>query len=256
MILFVLEGNEREPRLYRTLERLYFSKENDNIICSLGNNIYDLYNELQEYGDGGDIVSLMRERLAKYGDSTLDGVRSSDISEIFLFFDYDFQNSQLTIEEINNRVGEMLALFDDETGNGKLYINYPMIESIRYTKELPDDDYANYVVTREECKDFKRLACEFSAYNSLDHVLFKDGETPTKEKFLGVKDNWQHLRRMNVCKANWLVTGQHSMPAEKSVINQQSLFCSQVAKYVVPSESVAILNSFPIFIYEYMKSAH
>ena len=58
-----------------------------------------------------------------------------------------------------------------------------MIESIRYTKELPDPDYANYVVSREECKDFKRLARDFSAYNSLDHILFKDGETPTKEKF-------------------------------------------------------------------------
>lgn len=58
-----------------------------------------------------------------------------------------------------------------------------MIESIRYTKELPDPDYANYVVSREKCKDFKRLARDFSAYNSLDHILFKDGETPNKEKF-------------------------------------------------------------------------
>ena len=82
MILFVFEGDEREPRLFRTLERLYFPKVNDNIVCSFGNNIYDLYNELVEYGDGGDIVSLMRERLADRGDSTLDGVRSSDISEI------------------------------------------------------------------------------------------------------------------------------------------------------------------------------
>lgn len=49
MILFVFEGDEREPRLYRTLERLYFPKQNENIICSFGNNIYDLYNELQEY---------------------------------------------------------------------------------------------------------------------------------------------------------------------------------------------------------------
>lgn len=63
MILFVFEGNEREPRLYRTLERLYFPKGNDNIICSFGNNIYDLYNELMDYDEGGDIVSLMRERL-------------------------------------------------------------------------------------------------------------------------------------------------------------------------------------------------
>ena len=48
---------------------------------------------------------------------------------------YDFQNSQLSLDEINRRVEEMLKLFDDETDNGKLYINYPMIESIRYTRD-------------------------------------------------------------------------------------------------------------------------
>ncbi len=253
MILFVFEGDEREPRLYRTLERLYFPRENDNIICSFGNNIYDLYNELMEYDDGGDIVSLMRERLADRDDSTLDGIRSSDISQIFLFFDYDFQNSQLPLEEINRRVKEMLTLFDDETDNGKLYINYPMIESIRYTKELPDEAYVNYVVSREECKDFKHLARDFSAYNSLDHILFKDGETPTKEKYIKVKDNWQYLRQMNVCKANLLTTGHHAMPVSKSDINQLTVFVCQVAQFVVPYEQVSILNSFSIFIYEYLK---
>lgn len=253
MILFVFEGDEREPRLYRTLERLYFPKQNENIICSFGNNIYDLYNELQEYDGDGDIVALMRERLAGRGDATLDGIRNSDISEIYLFFDYDFQNSQLTLDEINRRVEEMLTLFDDETNNGKLYINYPMIESIRYTKELPDDAYASYTIGREACKDFKRLAREFSAYDSLDHLLFKDGETPTKDKYLKVKDNWEYLRAMNVSKANLLTTGFFAMPRTKSDIGQLAIFNNQVMKFVKPKESVAILNSFPIFIYEYMK---
>ncbi len=43
MILFVFEGCNREPYVYKTIERLYFPKKNDNIICSFGNNIYDLY---------------------------------------------------------------------------------------------------------------------------------------------------------------------------------------------------------------------
>lgn len=253
MILFVFEGDEREPRLYRTLERLYFPKENDNIICSFGNNIYALYNELQEYGEGGDVVSLMRERLAAKGDSTLDGIRSTDISQTFLFFDYDFQNSQLSLGEINRRVKEMLTLFDDETDNGKLYINYPMIESIRYTKELPDEAYAHYAVSRAECKNFKHLAREFSAYNNLDHILFKDDETPTKEKYLKVRDNWQFLKQMNVSKANLLTTGRCAMPTEKQTINQLSIFSSQVTQFVEPKEQMAILSSFPIFLFEYFK---
>lgn len=147
----------------------------------------------------------------------------------------------------------MLALFADETENGKLYINYPMIESIRYTKELPDNGYANYVVSREECKDFKRLARNFSAYNSLDHILFKDGETPTKEKYMKVKDNWQYLKQMNVSKANLLIAGVNTMPNEKSVVNQLSIFERQLLLHVKPNRSVSVLNSFPIFIYEYMK---
>lgn len=147
----------------------------------------------------------------------------------------------------------MLTWFDDETGNGKLYINYPMIESIRYTRELPDADYINYVVSREECKDFKRMARDFSAYNSLDHLLFKDGEVPTKEKYIKVKDNWSYLKQMNVAKAHWLITGENSMPVNKSMVNQLSIFDGQVAHFVTPKSTVAILNSFPIFIYEYMK---
>ena len=253
MILFIFEGDDREPRLYKTLERLYFPKKNDNIICSFGNNIYDLYNEMAEYDGDGDIVSVMRERLADRGDKILDEIKSSDISEIFLFFDYDFQHSQLSLDEINCRVEEMLDLFNDETGNGKLYINYPMIESIRYTKELPDDEYVHYVVSRDESRNFKYLANQFSAYESLDYILFQEDEIPVKEKYIKIKDNWQYLKVMNVCKANFLVTNQYAFPAEKSLINQHAIFDSQKRIYVEPLESVSVLNSFPIFIYEYMK---
>ena len=129
-----------------------------------------------------------------------------------------------------------------------------MIESIRYTKELPDSDYVHYIVSRNECNDFKRIARNFSAYNSLDHILFKDGETPTKEKYIKVKDNWLYLEQMNVCKANRLVNGLNSIPNEKEKINQRIIFQCQIQKYVETNESVAVLNSFPIFIYEYFKA--
>lgn len=253
MILFVFEGEEREPELYKTLERLYFPRENDNIVCSFGNNIYALYMEMLALGGDGDIVSVMKEKLAERGDKALEGKRSSDFSEIYLFFDYDFQNSQLSIDEINRRVGEMLGMFDEETESGKLYINYPMIESIRYVKELPDERYIEYCVTREECLDFKRLASRFSYYDSLDFILFKEGEKPSHEKYMKIADNWQILKEMNVKKANWLITGLASVPTDKSIINQIAIFESQKNKFVEPSDSVSILNSFPIFVYEYMR---
>lgn len=252
MILFVFEGEEREPCLYKSLEKLYLPKDNDNIICSYGNNIYELYSEMESMEDGGDIVSILRERLANRGDFTLDGIKTSDISETYLFFDYDFQNTQLTLEEINLRVQSMLELFTDETDNGKLYINYPMIESIRYTKELPDDEYVNYTISRSDCHNFKRIAGEFSHYKSFDHILFKEDEMPSKDKFLKIKDNWKCLVKMNVCKAYYIVTGNNGMPEQKDDINQLDIFKFQKKKYVDASESVAILNAFPLFIYDYL----
>lgn len=253
MILFVFEGDEREPHIYKTIEKLYFQRVNDNIICSFGNNIYELYNKMIELNGDGDIVSVLKERLTKVGDNTLDGIKSSDFSEIYLFFDYDFQNSQLPLDEINHRVDEMLSLFNEETDSGKLYINYPMIESIRYVKELPDDEYVNYAVTRNDCRDFKRLSSDFCFYDSLDFILFRDGEKPSKERYTQVRENWTHLRNMNVCKANRLVSGIYDYPARKSDINQSSIFTAQKHLYVNSIGSVAILNSFPLFIYDYLK---
>ena len=251
MILFIFEGTEREPNIYSTIERLYFPKHNDNIICSFGHNIYELYRQLKEYEY--DIVAIIKERLSQRGDSLLESIKPTDISEIFLFFDYDFHHSQLSLEEINRRIEEMLSLFDNETQDGKLYINYPMIESIRYTKELPDEDYHNYVVSRKECTNFKQLAHDFSFYENLDHIIFREGERPTKERYNEIKDNWRFLKIMNVSKANWLISGRFTMPERKSDIDQLSIFNSQINRYVNINENVAILNAFPIFIYDYLK---
>lgn len=254
MILFVFEGADREPHIYETIERLYFPKGNDNIICSFGNNIYNLYKELMDYEVGGDIVAIMKERLSTNGDLRLNNIRRTDISEIFLFFDYDFHHSHLSLEEINKRIEGMLRMFDDETDNGRLYINYPMIESIRYTQELPDKNYYQYTVVRDDCVDFKKLAHEFSFYNGFDHILFrKDEENISKERYLTIKDNWMILIEMNVCKANWLICNKYQMPAHKSDINQLIIFLNQKSKYVDANNSVSVLNAFPIFIYDYMK---
>ena len=207
-----------------------------------------------DYDGDGDIVAIMKDRLSANDDLSLNHIRRTEISEIFLFFDYDFHHSQLSLEEINKRIEEMLRMFDDETNNGKLYINYPMIESIRYTKELPDKNYYQYTVVRDDCRDFKKLAHEFSFYNGFDHILFKkDEESISKERYLTIKNNWMTLIEMNVCKANWLICNKYQLPSSKSDINQLSIFLNQKSKYVDAENSVSVLNAFPIFIYDYMK---
>lgn len=78
-------------------------------------------------------------------------------------------------------------------------------------------------------------------------------EDSHKEKYLKIKDNWDYLKTMNVGKANLLVKGIYAMPETKSDINQLAIFNGQLRLFVNNNDSIAVLNSFPIFIYDYLK---
>lgn len=254
MILFIFEGNKREPQLFDSIQKLFFPKDNDAIVCSFGNNIYELYRQLEELGGDGDVVSILREKYYDKEDNPFEHITaSSDFSEIYLFFDYDFHNQNYPLSELNRQLEEMLRLFDNETENGKLYINYPMVESIRYTKQLPDKDYWTYTVSRDGCKDFKRLAGEFSAYNSLDFICIPARREPTVAEINKAKTNWDYLKIQNVCKANYICSGDNNLPETLESISQGHVFHNQQEKFVNGGDicKVSILNAFPLFLYEY-----
>lgn len=266
MILFIFEG-DRECPVFKTVQKLFFPKEIEPFICVYKSNIYSLYSRIKQHDLIGmeeeikvetDTISVLNDILKEQGNYTLDGIDSSEISETYLFFDYDFHHNRGSLEENNIHLKELLDYFCEETEAGKLYINYPMLESLRYTKELPDNDYINYVVSREDCNRFKRLANDFSAYNSFDHLLLSNNPKEAAEKrlrkALTAKKNWLHLISMNVKKANHLCSNSFSMPADKSAIAQPTIFDAQLAKHVRNEDcKVSILNSFPIFIYEYLR---
>ena len=98
MILFVFEGEDREPYLYKTLEKLYLPKDNDNIICSFGNNIYDLYSEMEanyvvtgnnEMPKGKDVINqtvIFDAQKTNYVDKT----KSVAILNSFPLFLYEY----------------------------------------------------------------------------------------------------------------------------------------------------------------------
>jgi hypothetical protein len=255
MILFVFEGRKREPDIFRTLEYLFFPR-GQNIVCSFGNNIYELYRQMQELEGDGDIVSLLREINKDKPDNPFTSdMKSSDFSEIFLFFDYDFQNRNITLEQMNEQISRMLALFNDETDQGKLYINYPMIEAIRYTKTLPDDHFLEYSISRTDCHDkgFKDLAQKFSAYASLDFIVLDFRKVPSTKTLEKLRENWRFLERQNVIKANYLCNDASGMPTNKDSISQHIIFDAQLSKYILPRDEVAILSAFPLFKYDYFK---
>ena len=114
-----------------------------------------------------------------------------------------------------------------------------MIESIQYTKELPDSQFRTYAVKREDSvgEIFKKAARRFCAYDG--YAFLKDAE------------NWRGLVEQHVMKANLLTKGVHDWPLAKDDVAQMPLFEAQLEKHVLPNDEVAILNAFPMFLYEY-----
>lgn len=77
--------------------------------------------------------------------------------------------------------------------------------------------------------------------------------TLTEEKLTLVSNNWNTLKEQNIMKANFICNDIFDYPESKDDINQQLIFNCQKEKFVDKDDSVSILSSFPLFLYEYFK---
>lgn len=136
--LLIVEGNHEKNALFQLIFRSFpeLSICMDNIWI-YGTNIYMLYEEIvKEYGEGwceDDIdlpllISTQKGELKRY---------KNDFTNIFLVFDYERHDPNFSEQKIQ----ELQAYFADATDSGKLYINYPMIESYQHLEALPDPKY-------------------------------------------------------------------------------------------------------------------
>lgn len=243
MILFIFEGASYEPPLYDGIKTLFFPRSNDQVICSFCSSIYTFYKRLKDEFDGfGDVVDVLKAELSKTDPGNeLFKYKSADFESIYLFFDYDFYRGNLALK--NAQVQELLEYFNEETENGRLFISYPMIESIQYTKELPDGDFCKYIVKREDSigERFKMETRQFCPYKG--YAFLKDG------------DNWRYLVQQHVQKANLLTKDSLSWPLDKDDVGQNAIFDAQIEKHVIPNDEVAILNTFPMFLYYYFPAS-
>ena len=155
----------------------------------------------------------------------------------------------------------MVNFFDSPSRLGKLYISYPMIESLYDTYKYKDQDFNNRIITIEEGSNFKS---QLSNYDCLTYdeklishtlgdkdtdidtelLLFKQKKLEeTKQKVL---ENWKLVIRLTIQKVLYICS-----ETDLSKTNQAIIFKNQLEKYILTNNSIAVLNSFPIFLKEY-----
>ena len=96
---FIVEGEAREPLIIDNISKVFFKHVNFKIITlPAGQNIYMLWKKLKEDDFDTDIIEVLREEHEELKEQ-LEGISRDDFSEVYLFFDYDGHQNNLSGEE-------------------------------------------------------------------------------------------------------------------------------------------------------------
>lgn len=240
VVLLITEGEKLDIRILRRIKVLFFPNEDVRIfpICL---NIYNLYKKIIEYSIDDEypkifniIKEIIQEQPASNNFDFL-ALNRKHISQIFLFFDFDGHDN--LVEKYPNCINEMLTLFNNETGNGKLYINYPMIES-----------YKHPIKNKVEILDI---------FTEVHYKTFVAGVCNKNLENIGKlnKSDWLELFLPHLKSTNDLFHQEFKLPShysETQIISQPSIYAKQKEKYIEPNKQIMVLSSFSWFLLEYL----
>lgn len=230
-ILFVFEGEKTEKNILNSLKKYYLNDNADMHICvTFNTDIYQLFREIKddEFDEYLDVVEVLRTRDCNKND--LENITRENVSQVFLFFDYDGHANQAS----DDKIIELLEHFNEETENGKLYISYPMVEAL---KHLNSEETFDAV-----CVDAKHNI----RYKGVAH---KNCE-PAMQRYADLThDHWKYIISEHSKKLNHLVLGDFELPDK--CFQQGEIFEQQLIKHIKPSGQVAVLSAFPIFMVDY-----
>ena len=203
-ILFIVEGQSDEPRFISKLFDVCFNDE--FVTYSYNTNIHVLAKHIEEdYPDFDDGYTDIQGILRSYeNDEDKIEILKKSYTDIYLIFDFEPQDRSPRFDTIKR----MLAYYDDSSNQGKLFINYPMMQSYKHFAKLPDPGFNELKVSISECKDYKKIVGDISKYadiNAYDYRVFVS---------LAV----HHIR-----KANYILTGVYDCPTTEEYLSWQSI---------------------------------
>lgn len=213
-ILFIVEGHHEKECLlwliFKTFPEMNIEVGSDNVWI-YGTKIYSLYEDItNEYGsdwidtvddvDLALVISKKKSEAVQY---------KTDFTDIILIFDYERHDPSFS----EHKIMSMQKYFADSTGVGKLYINYPMIESYKHFKSLPDNDflYSKIAVSMQPGRKYKNFVNAESGVK--DYFALPDEINKVLKERFGIADS-------EVCKycCNKLLMLTNKHDLEKSII--------------------------------------
>lgn len=200
-------------------------------IFSFKDNLYSLHALL--FAEPGEkrpnIQRLLLTRAKTERDASILNKRYTDI---LLIFDFDPQDSHCKEESLK----EMVSYFDNSNTNGKLYLNYPMVEAFHHLRCRNDEGFLKRKVKKEtlQRKDgYKKLVAQESFFKSL-------------KNYPSDREVWDFIICINIAKSAKITKSKAmDVPAEQAKIAD-----AQMKLYEKRAE-IYVLCTCLFFIYEY-----
>ena len=233
---FIVEGEAREPLIIDNISKVFFAHANFKVITlPAGQNIYMLWKKLKEDDFDTDIIEVLREEHEELKEQ-LEGINRDDFSEVYLFFDYDGHQNNLSVEDDSDVLEQMLESFDNETDNGKLYISYPMVEALRDFEEGKCGKEGQCFVPIAEIGNYKFVSAERSFLPS-----FKDYDITV----------WKSLIDVFAMRISCLMGGDSAITYEQytEVVSPFSIY--KMEENEIQEQRVFVLSAFPEFLLDY-----
>ena len=246
-ILLIVEGEKTETAFITRLTELYGMKYQ---IYTVGTNLFALYDKVKRTDFQCDIKDILRE--FNIPEEQKEMLRE-DFAYTYLIFDSELQDKRpnerqapppLTsrINRNIDRLIEMAGFFNDETdpSKGKLYINYPMMESYRDADAFYDDQFIYNTIALEDIPDFKKIA-------SSKHLAGFTIQDYTKE-------NYTDLMRMHVDKLAFMSGKENPyiLPYSVYLTLSPGEKIADIQKRSIMNDSVLhILNTSLFFLLDY-----
>ncbi|MGL4908908.1 MAG: hypothetical protein ACRC3G_06210 [Bacteroidales bacterium] len=225
-ILFIFEGKNMENMIKNNLTK-FFLNNNPIITCAYCTTIYKMYAEISNDEDL-DTFNLIKD--IEINRNKLKDFRRSDFAEIYMFFDYDGHATNAD----DRKIDDLLNFFDEETEKGKLYLSYPMVESLKHIESL--NTFEDLKVRCKENINYKSIVKD-NSLKELTHIIHYELE------------QWKTLLNLHLKKMNKIVNENYIFP--DSIVTQKEIFDKQKEKYIDVDRTVAVLSAFPVFLHDY-----
>lgn len=243
-ILLIVEGYKTEPKLFKRIQSLLNINNEDFEIVTFNTNIYSLYKIIKDNNSYLNINDLLIERYPDKKD-----VLDYKFLYTYLIFDLDPHHpKRIEYRDIKNivndnliKIKEMVNHFNDETDPtiGKLYVNYPMIESFKDSDSFFDLNY-------------KDTNIDIS-------LLSKYKETVSKKKLSNIrieniKDNeFNMLILQNIFKLNYISSNNFKELKYNDYLkySSQDFILDNESNIINTTNKVSVLNTSLFLVIDY-----